>query len=190
MTAALLLSLPIFAHFSTHKRALILPGKAAKVTITERQQTILRSLRDSATVAVRLQQRATIILLAFDGLPNEDIAVQVGLERHQVGIWRRRGPKPLTASSRSNAARTPRPCDVPSSGFSPMSTAPAPPAPSPPSKSLRSSPWPANPRKNPVAPSPTGPTPNWPTKWSDENCPFDLRVPGGPLLASSPVEAA
>jgi transposase len=93
MTAALLLSLPIFASFTTYKRALTMPGKAAKILITERQQAILRSLRDSATVAVRLQQRATIILLAFDGLPNEDIAVQIGLERHQVGIWRRRWAK-------------------------------------------------------------------------------------------------
>jgi transposase len=35
-------------------------------------------------------QRATIILLAFAGMSNEDIAARVGLERHQIGIWRRR----------------------------------------------------------------------------------------------------
>ena len=67
-----------------------MPGKAAKVTITERQQGILQTLRDAATVSVRLQQRATIILFAFDGLRNEDIAPKVGLERHQVGVWRQR----------------------------------------------------------------------------------------------------
>ena len=37
-----------------------------------------------------LRQRATIVLLAFAGLRNEQIAPQVDLERHQVGIWRSR----------------------------------------------------------------------------------------------------
>jgi transposase len=41
-------------------------------------------------VAKRLTQRAGAILLAFDGLDNEAIGARVGLERHQVGIWRRR----------------------------------------------------------------------------------------------------
>ena len=65
-------------------------GSAAKVVITERQQDVLRKLSTATTVAKRLVQRATIILLAFAGLSNEDIAGQVGLERHQIGIWRRR----------------------------------------------------------------------------------------------------
>jgi transposase len=41
-------------------------------------------------VAKRLGQRAQLILLAFDGLDNETIAQRVGLERHPVGLWRRR----------------------------------------------------------------------------------------------------
>jgi len=44
----------------------------------------------ATTAPQRLVQRATIILLAFAGLANEVIAGQVGLERHQVGRWRRR----------------------------------------------------------------------------------------------------
>jgi transposase len=67
-----------------------MPGSAAKVVITERQQAILRKLSTAKTVAKRLVQRATIILLAFAGTSNEVIASQVGLERHQIGIWRRR----------------------------------------------------------------------------------------------------
>jgi transposase len=67
-----------------------MPGRAAKVVITERQQEILRHLSTATTVAKRLGQRAAIILLAFDSLDNDAIAQRVGLERHQVGLWRRR----------------------------------------------------------------------------------------------------
>jgi hypothetical protein len=65
-------------------------GSAAKVVITERQQAVLRKMSTSSTLAKRLVQRVTIVLLAFAGWTNENIAGQVGLERHQIGIWRRR----------------------------------------------------------------------------------------------------
>jgi transposase len=65
-------------------------GSAAKVVISERQQQILRKLSTATTVALRLVQRATIILLAFEGLANQDIALQVGIGPQQVGTWRRR----------------------------------------------------------------------------------------------------
>src|SRR5437660_12745228 len=65
-------------------------GRAAKVVISERQQEVLRKLRDAPTAPKRLTQRADIILLAFDGLDNDAIARRVGLGRHQVGSWRRR----------------------------------------------------------------------------------------------------
>jgi transposase len=67
-----------------------MPGKAAKVLITERQQEILQTFSRSVTLASRLRQRATIIVLAFDGLLNEEIAQKVGLTHRQVGRWRRR----------------------------------------------------------------------------------------------------
>ena len=67
-----------------------MPGKAAKVTITERQQEILEQFSRSRGEPSFLTQRATIILLAFAGLLNEEIAPEVDLERHQVGIWRAR----------------------------------------------------------------------------------------------------
>ena len=56
-----------------------MPGKAAKITITERQQDILQTFSRSVTAASRLRQRAAIIVLAFDGLLNEDISRKVGL---------------------------------------------------------------------------------------------------------------
>jgi len=65
-------------------------GKAAKIVITERQQEVLLKFRHATTVAKRLSQRADIILLAFQGLDNDAIAQRIGLERHAVGLWRRR----------------------------------------------------------------------------------------------------
>ena len=65
-------------------------GKAAKVVITERQQDVLQQLSRATTIAVRLQQRAQIILLAFEGKLNQEIESLVGLGRDQVGLWRRR----------------------------------------------------------------------------------------------------
>lgn len=65
-------------------------GKAAKVIFSEKQQAILQQLTHSTTAAQRLVQRATVILLAFEGLLNEEIAAKVGLARKQVGLWRRR----------------------------------------------------------------------------------------------------
>jgi putative transposase len=67
-----------------------MPGRARKLIITERQQAILRTMTRSGTCPQSLAQRARMILLAFDGLRNEDIAARVGCERHAVGPWRRR----------------------------------------------------------------------------------------------------
>ncbi|MBC7991801.1 MAG: transposase [Rhizobacter sp.] len=67
-----------------------MPGKAAKVIITERQQEILEQFRRSRSEPSFLRQRSTLVLLAFAGLLNEQIAQKVDLERHQVGIWRAR----------------------------------------------------------------------------------------------------
>ena len=67
-----------------------MPGKAAKITITERQQEILQTFSRSVTAPSGLRQRASIIMLAFDGLRNGDIAAKVGLTHRQVGRWRRR----------------------------------------------------------------------------------------------------
>jgi transposase len=67
-----------------------MPGKAARITITERQRDILRTLRDAVTAPSHLRQRTTIILLAFDGLRNDEIADRIGLGQRAVGLWRRR----------------------------------------------------------------------------------------------------
>jgi transposase len=65
-------------------------GTAAKVIISERQQKLLDEFSKSRTIGKCVAQRATIILLGFKGLFNEEIALQVGLNRNQVGLWRQR----------------------------------------------------------------------------------------------------
>jgi transposase len=65
-------------------------GKAAKIIVSERQQILLNEFSKSRTLAKGVVQRATIILLGFAGLLNEEIAARVGLNRLQVGIWRQR----------------------------------------------------------------------------------------------------
>src|SRR5690242_1312062 len=70
-----------------------MPGSAAKVTITERQQVVLQDLVRGRTTPVRLQQRATIVLRAFARVDNADIAEEIGLGPDAVGVWRRRWAK-------------------------------------------------------------------------------------------------
>jgi transposase len=67
-----------------------MPGTAAKIVISERQQKLLEEFSKSRTVGKCVAQRALIVLLGFAGLFNEEIALQVGLNRIQVGIWRQR----------------------------------------------------------------------------------------------------
>jgi putative transposase len=70
-----------------------MPGKAAKIIITERQQELLRTLSRSRQCPQGLAQRAAMILLGFEGWNNEDIAASLKCERHAVGVWRRRWAK-------------------------------------------------------------------------------------------------
>jgi len=65
-------------------------GKAARIVLSEKQEEILQSMIRSTTLPQRLVQRASIILLAFAGESNEDIATLLMLHRRQVGLWRRR----------------------------------------------------------------------------------------------------
>lgn len=67
-----------------------MPGKAARVRVSEKQWVVLQELSRSRTAAKAVVQRASILVLAVRGLRNEQIASEVGLIRRQVGTWRRR----------------------------------------------------------------------------------------------------
>src|SRR5262245_46583229 len=77
-----------------------MPGKAAKVLITERQQDILRQLSRSRRCPQGLARRAEIVLLAFDRWQDGSIADHLGCERHAVGVWRRRWANAFDALAR------------------------------------------------------------------------------------------
>jgi len=68
-------------------------GSANKLMITERQQVVLKEIANSTTSALRLIKRANIVLLAFSGEDNQDIAKEVGLNRGAVAKFRRRWAK-------------------------------------------------------------------------------------------------
>jgi hypothetical protein len=65
-------------------------GKAARIRLTEKQQSILEQVVRSFTAPQRLIQRAHVILLGFGHWLNVEIAKEVGLDRKQVGQWRSR----------------------------------------------------------------------------------------------------
>jgi hypothetical protein len=67
-----------------------MPGKAAKTQVTERQLELLEEIVASRTAAVRLVQRAQIVLLAFRKHNNEEVGELVGLNPQQVSVWRKR----------------------------------------------------------------------------------------------------
>jgi transposase len=67
-----------------------MPGTAAKIRISEKQQIVLQEFSRSRTVSKSVMQRAMIVLLGFQGMLNGSIASKVGLNRQQVGVWRQR----------------------------------------------------------------------------------------------------
>ena len=50
--------------------------------------SLVSGLVRSKLTSVRLAQRARMVLLAADGMQNQDIAQQVGVGRVQVARWR------------------------------------------------------------------------------------------------------
>ncbi len=67
-----------------------MPGKAARILVTETQSAILQEIVASRTASVRLVQRARIVLLAFAKKNNEQVGDVVGLNSQRVRVWRKR----------------------------------------------------------------------------------------------------
>ena len=67
-----------------------MPGKAAKVLLSEKQWGVLQEMSRSRTEPKCVVQRASIMLLAFEGRWNQEIATQVTLHPQPVGTWRQR----------------------------------------------------------------------------------------------------
>ena len=144
-----------------------MPGKAAKITITERQQEILRTICNAPTAPSQLQQRASIILLAFDGLSNPEIAAQVGVSSRQVGLWRRRWAKAWDRLIQIECTQTHAAFRRAVEKVLSDEPRPGAPASSPRSRSPRSWRSPASPPRCPAGPSPTGRPLSWPPRSSN-----------------------
>jgi transposase len=68
-----------------------MPNKtAAALMLREGDRPRLEALIRSNTVAAGVAQRARIVLLAAEGLPNYEIAERVGVTRPTVNLWRNR----------------------------------------------------------------------------------------------------
>lgn len=64
--------------------------KAPTVALSEEARERLEKLSRGRSVEVRVAERATIVLLAAEGLENTEIAERLGVRRHTVGKWRTR----------------------------------------------------------------------------------------------------
>ena len=63
---------------------------AKTIELDEPTERELRVLSKRRRVEARLQQRALVILLSAEGWQNKYVALQVGLDRRQVAVWRQR----------------------------------------------------------------------------------------------------
>jgi alkanesulfonate monooxygenase SsuD/methylene tetrahydromethanopterin reductase-like flavin-dependent oxidoreductase (luciferase family) len=63
---------------------------APKITVTNEQRKTLESWARGRSTAVRLMQRAQIVLRAADGQQNQQIAAELELDPGLVGRWRSR----------------------------------------------------------------------------------------------------
>lgn len=70
-------------------------NKAAEIRLSEKQRSILESMKRGTHSPLHLIQRSTIVLLAADGLNNKEIERQTGWERNTVKKWRNRWAKTL-----------------------------------------------------------------------------------------------
>ena len=85
---------------------------AKTIELNEHTERELRVLAKGRRVEARLQQRAVVVLLAAKGRQNMDIAVEAGLDRRQVALWRQRFLDGGIDALRKDAPRTGRPATV------------------------------------------------------------------------------
>jgi len=64
--------------------------RAVTITLGASERAQLERLKNGRRVAVRLAERAAIVLLAADGLENQEIASAMGISRQKAGRWRSR----------------------------------------------------------------------------------------------------
>ena len=63
---------------------------APVIELSPQESKRLKRIASSGTVSVREARRASIVLLAAQGMTNQEIAKQLGVGRVQIGRWRTR----------------------------------------------------------------------------------------------------
>lgn len=64
--------------------------RAIEIRLDDSERTILERLKGGRRVAVRLAERAAIVLYAAEGLENQEIGAELGISRQKAGRWRSR----------------------------------------------------------------------------------------------------
>ena len=84
---------------------------AVHISLTKKQRTKLERWSQGRTLSVRQSERARIVLLAADGMPNKEIAIEMGVKAHTVGRWRSRFAELGVAGIEKDLPRGGRPRD-------------------------------------------------------------------------------
>ncbi len=82
--------------------------RAIPIVLDQNQRQHLESLKRSRTVAVRLAQRAAVVLHAADGLEDQQIGALMGISRQKAGRWRKRYAQLGLAGIEKDAPRSGR----------------------------------------------------------------------------------
>jgi putative transposase len=103
-----------------------------KITLSDAEQQQLQALVRAGKTPQQLAMRATIILRAQDGVPNQQIAEEVGTSRNLVQKWRKRfalyvPPPPLPEEAGDQVARLAALQDLPRSDRPPVFSLAGPP---------------------------------------------------------------
>jgi len=82
--------------------------RATRIALADAERRELEQLKRSRCTSVRLAERAAIVLLAADGLENQQIAQQMGVSRQKVARWRDRYAQKGLAGIEKDAPRAGR----------------------------------------------------------------------------------
>lgn len=84
---------------------------AEGIILDKKERTALNQWSQGRKVSVRQRERASMILLAADGMANKEIASQMGVKAHTVGRWRSRFAELRLAGIEKDLPRGGRPRD-------------------------------------------------------------------------------
>ncbi len=85
---------------------------APDIRLTKKERTTLQNWSKGRRISVRQRDRAMMMLLAADGMSNQEIAIEIGVKPHTVGRWRSRFAELRLAGIEKDLPRGGRPRDL------------------------------------------------------------------------------